>query len=60
MNQIKPIVGYVIGEEPFRYMGSNGRFILSASPDAYTLNYSADGETWNAWGEATLLARISS
>ena len=48
-----PIVGHVIGEERFRYLGINGRFILSASTDSYTLNYSADGVTWTAWGEAT-------
>ena len=50
-NTTTPIVGYVNGEEPFRYMGTTGRFILSACSDAYTLNYSADGATWDEWGD---------
>lgn len=48
-----PIIGYVRGEEPFRYMGSNGRFVLSASTSSYTLNYSGDGSVWTAIEDST-------
>lgn len=49
----KPIIVTVTGEAPFRYMGSNGRFIVQASSSAYTLNYSQDRVHWTAWGERT-------
>lgn len=47
------MVGKVTGEEPFRYIGSNGRFVLSAPQTPYTLNYSGDGVTWTAVEDAT-------
>ena len=28
-------------------------FVISASGQGYTLNYSADGTSWTAWSEAT-------
>lgn len=49
----KPIIVTVTGEAPFRYMGSNGRFIVQASSNAYTLNYSQDGVSWTAWEDQT-------
>ena len=53
MSKVTPVVEYIVAEGAWRYMGSNGRFIISPSTDSYTLNYSADGATWEAWGEAT-------
>jgi len=40
----------VNGEEVFRI---NGKAFAVVSPDAFTLNYSADGENFTAWGAET-------
>lgn len=53
MGKTTPIVETIIGERAWRYTGSNGRFIISSTTEQYTLNYSADGVSWTAWGEAT-------
>lgn len=39
------------GEQIFRVPVSN--FAISPSASGYTLNYSADGENFDAWDEAT-------
>jgi hypothetical protein len=38
-------------EEIFRCSGN--AVAISATTSGYTLNYSVDGNTWTAWGEAT-------
>ena len=53
MGKTTPIVEYITGEGPWRYMGSNGRFIISPATTQYTLNYSADGKLWTAWPDET-------
>ena len=41
----------ISGEEPFQI--PSDKFIIGASASGYTLNYSADGESWTAWEDAT-------
>ena len=41
----------VTGEKPFSIMAHS--FVISASGQGYTLNYSADGNGFTAWEEAT-------
>ena len=41
----------VIGESPFQVPGR--AFAITPSLEGYTLNYSADGENWTAYPEAT-------
>lgn len=40
----------ITGEQPFQVMAHS---FSVYSDDAYTLNYSADGENYTAWGEST-------
>lgn len=40
----------ITGEQPFSL---DANICCIVSPDAYTLNYSADGQTWTAWGAGT-------
>lgn len=40
------------GEQPFQVVGANV-FAIAPSASGYTLNYSADGENYTAWDEAT-------
>ena len=46
-------INKIIGEEPFRYLGTNGRFAISAPRHQYTLHYSVDGEQWTPVGKPT-------
>ena len=40
----------IYGDEPFQVDGQSFGVV---SPDAITLNYSADGETWTEWDNST-------
>lgn len=39
------------GEKPFSILSDS--FMISPSNEGYTLNYSADGDNFTAWEEAT-------
>ena len=41
------------GEATFKVTSVNGLFAIGPSSSGYTLNYSADGENFTAWDEAT-------
>lgn len=41
----------VKGEQPFQVLATS--FAISPSAEGYTLNYSANGEEYTAWEEAT-------
>ena len=41
----------VTGEQPFQILAHS--FAVSPSAEGYTLNYSANGEEYTAWEEAT-------
>lgn len=40
----------ITGEEIFRCQGNS--IAIAPTTGGYTLNYSIDGKTWTAWGEA--------